>query len=201
MLSARSAPRRLLVGPVAVGVAMAVLTLQGGYAAGDEEEALSALRKIQKLSDGSVAGGRSVEFTDAEMTAFVRIYGATALPEGIHDPKLEFRDGGALIHARIDLEKAGASAGELPALMRLLLRGTREVVLDVEFSASDGYASSELVAVTIDGVEVPPVMLTWLLESYAPKELRPYLLGEDAKLSEGVRAIALFSGRAVVEAD
>ena len=90
----------------------------------DHDASLSAVRKFQQIADGAYASGTSVELSQDEMNAFLRYHAAASIPEGIQDPNLVFREGGAILSAQIDLEKATVSSESLPALMRLLLRGT-----------------------------------------------------------------------------
>ena len=164
----------------------------------NREASLSAARKFQSIAEGSLASGASVELLQDEMNAFVDFHAVERIPEGIEDPEIEFREGGAVIRARVDLEKAGASSDALPPLMRLLLRGSRSVALDVDYAARDGYAAAQLVSMTVEEVELGGPVLEWFLESFAPPEWRPYLLGEKIKLEGGVREIRLEAGRAVI---
>ena len=164
----------------------------------NREASLSAARKFQSIAEGSLVSGASVELLQDEMNAFVEFHAEERIPEGIEDPEIEFREGGAVIRARVDLEKAGASSDALPPLMRLLLRGSRSVALDVDYAARDGYAAAQLVSMTVEEVELGGPVLEWFLESFAPPEWRPYLLGEKIKLEGGVREIRLEAGRAVI---
>jgi hypothetical protein len=167
-------------------------------AAVDHDASLSAVRKFQQIADGAYASGTSVELSQDEMNAFLRYHAAASIPEGIQDPNLEFREGGAILSAQIDLEKATVSSESLPALMRLLLRGTRRVVLDIDYAVSEGYAVARLVSMTIEEVELGGPVLEWFLDSFAPPQLRPYLIGEKATRQEGVRETRLEPGRAVI---
>lgn len=162
------------------------------------QESLSAVRKLQTLADGSLRSGATVELLQGEMNAFLKFHAAGSVPEGVEDPELEFRDGGALVRARVDLEKAGASSDSLSPLMRLLLRGSRNISLDIDYSASDGFAEARLLSMTVEDVELGGAVLEWFLESLAPPEWQPYLLGERIRLKGSVREIRLERGRALV---
>ncbi len=167
-------------------------------AAVDQDASLSAARKFQKIAEGAYASGTSVEVSQDEMNAFLRFHAAASIPEGIRDAGLEFREGGAMLSAQVDLEKASASSEDLPALMRLLLRGTRRIVLDIDYAVSEGYAATRLVSMTIEDVELTGAVLEWFLDSFAPSELRPYLMGEKATRQQGVRETRLKPGHAVI---
>lgn len=164
----------------------------------NREASLSAARKFQSLADGSLASGTSVELLQVEMNAFLRFHAEARVPEGIEDPEIEFREGGAVIRAQVDLEKAGASSEALPPLMRLLMRGSRSVALDVDYAASGGYATAQLVTMTVEEVELGGPVLEWFLEAFAPPEWQPYLLGEQIRLGGGVQEVRLEAGRAVI---
>lgn len=165
------------------------------------EASQSAARKLQRVAEGAVASGESLVFLQDEINAYVRFEAAARIPQGVEDPELEFRDGGSLIRARIDLAKAGSSVQELPPLMRLLLRGTRTVTVDVDYQATDGYAVAKLVSMRIEELELSGAVLEWFLDAFSPPELRPYLLGQKVKLQGGVREVRLEPGRAVIVAD
>ncbi len=167
----------------------------------DEEASLSAARKFQRIMVGEIPSGESVSISDDEMNAFLRYHAAPNIPDGIREQKLTFRAGGALIQAQVDLEKASASSQDLPLLMRLLLRGMRTIVVDIDFAGQDGYGAARFVSIMIDEVELAGSVLDWFLESFAPPDLKPYLVGERAELPEGVREIRLEPGRAVVVAE
>lgn len=162
------------------------------------QESLSAVRKLQTLADGSLQSGATVELLQGEMNAFLKFHAAGSVPEGVEDPELEFRDGGALVRARVDLDKASASSDSLSPLMRLLLRGSRNISLDIDYSASDGFAEARLLSMTVEDVELGGAVLEWFLESLAPPEWQPYLLGERIRLKGSVREIRLERGRALI---
>ena len=162
------------------------------------QESLAAVQKLQALADGSLESGATVELLQNEMNAFLRFHAAGSVPEGVEDPELEFRDGGALVRARVDLDKAGKSSDSLSPLMRLLLRGSRTISLDLDYSASDGLAEARLLSMTVEDVELGGAVLEWFLDSLAPPEWRPYLLGERIRLKGFVREIRLERGRALI---
>ena len=170
-------------------------------AAISEEASLSAARKFQRLAAGEVPNGATVELPQDEMNAFLRYHAAPTVPDSVRDPEITFRDGGAVIRAVVDLEKAGESVQDLPALMRLLFRGTRRIALDVDFVGEGGFATTALVLIEIDGVELSGTVLEWFLGSFAPPELAPYLTGEPTRLPPGVAAVRLRPGLALIVAD
>ena len=135
------------------------------------------------------------------MNAFLRYHAAARIPDGVDDLELEFREGGAIIGARVDLEQAGEASKSLPFVMRLLLRGTRDITLDIDYSVSEGHASTKLVSMTIEGVQIEGEVLEWFLASFAPPELQPYLTGERAVRQQGVRETRLEPGQAVIVVD
>ncbi len=165
------------------------------------EASQSAARKLQRVAEGAVASGESLVLLQDEINAYLRFAAAARIPQGVEDPELEFRDGGSLIRARIDLAKAGSAVEELPPLMRLLLRGTRTVTLDVDYQASDGYAVAKLVSMRVEELELSGAVLEWFLDACSPPELRPYLLGQKVKLQGGMREVRLEPGRAVIVAE
>ena len=186
---------------IAISCWLAALGAFPALAAVDEEASLSAARKFQRIMAGEVPSGESVNISEDEMNAFLLHHAAPTIPDGIREQKLTFREGGAFIHAEVDLEAASASSEDLPFLMRLLLRGTRTIVVDVDFAGQDGHGAAQVVSIAIDEVELSGTVLEWFLESFAPPELRPYLVGGRTELPEGVQGIRLEPGRAVVVAE
>lgn len=170
-------------------------------AAISEEASLSAARKFQQLAAGEVPSGESVELQQDEMNAFLRYHAAPTVPDSIRDPEIKFREGGAVVRAEVDLEKAGESLQDLPVLMRFLLRGTRRIALDVDFVGERGFATTTLLLIEIDGVELSGTVLEWFLQSFAPAELAPYLTGEPTRLPPGVGAVRIRPGVALIVAD
>lgn len=170
-------------------------------AAISEEASLSAARKFQRLAAGEVPSGESVELQQDEMNAFLRYHAAPTVPDSISDLEIKFREGGAVVRAEVDLEKAGESLQDLPVLMRFLLRGTRRIALDVDFAGERGLATTALVLIEIDGVELSGTVLEWFLQSFAPPELAPYLTGEPARLPPGVAAVRIRPGIALIVAE
>ena len=166
----------------------------------DQETSLAAARKFQRLAAGEVASGDTVELSQDEMNSFLRYHPAASVPEGIREPEMQFREGGVVIRAEVDLEKAGEQSQDLSALMRLLLRGKRRIALDMDFAGNEGYGSAKLVSIVIDSVELSGSALQWFLESFAPPELAPYATGEATALQPGVDAIRLEPGRAMIVA-
>ena len=178
-------------------VLLLCLVPQVASAAVDEAASLSAVRKFQQLADPSLPSGTTVEFSEDEFNAFLKFHGAPSLPDGVEDPELSLRLGGAALGARVDLEKAGEALEDLPALMRLLLKGTRSVLVDVDFAIKDGRGSLKLISMQIESVHIPESILAWFIEAYAPPELRPYLTGEEAEMRMGLSELRLEPGRAV----
>lgn len=170
-------------------------------AAISEEASLSAARKFQRLAAGEVPSGESVELQQDEMNAFLRYHAAPTVPDSIRDLEITFREGGAVIRAEVDLERAGESLQDLPVLMRFLLRGTRRIALDVDFVGERGFATTTLLLIEIDGVELSGTVLDWFLQSFAPAELAPYLTGEPTRLPPGVGAVRIRPGVALIVAD
>ena len=167
-------------------------------AAVDEAASLSAARKFQQIAAGAYESGTSVEITQDEMNAFLRYHAAASIPQGIQDVSLEFRQGGAILSGQVDLERASVSSESLPYLFRYLLRGTRLIVLDIDYAVKEGDAVTKLISMTIEEVELAGPVLEWILDSLVPPELRTYLIGETATRQEGVRNTRLELGRAVI---
>ena len=173
------------------------LVVQLASSSVDEAASLSAARKFQQIAERSLPSGTEVQFSEDELNAFLKIHGAHSLPEGVKDPQLSLREGGAVLGAQIDLEAAGEAIERLPVLMRLLLKGTREVLVDVDFAIDDGRGSLKVVSMLIEGVEIPESVLDWFVEAYAPPEFRPYLMGEEADVRIGLSGLSLVPGRAI----
>ncbi len=184
---------------LAVGIGLALLgTLPVAYAGVSRDASQSAVQKLQGLSEGGFESGATVELSEDEMNSFLRFDAASTVPKGVEDLEVSFREGGAVISATVDLEKAGASLDGISPLMRLLMKGTRSVVVDADYSASDGHAVVALQSITVEGVELSGPLLEWFVESLAPRELQPYVMGERIEIEGAVSEIRLEPGRALI---
>ena len=177
--------------------AVGFLTPIGASATINEQASLSAVRKFQQISEQTLPSGTTVEFSEDELNAFLQFHGSPLVPDAVQDPELELRVGGAEFRAQIELGEAASASDSLPWMMRLLLRGTRAVAVDVDYSVREGRASAEIVRLTIEGVEIPGDVLEWLLEAYAPPELKPFLSGEQQEVGLGLRELRILEGLAV----
>lgn len=178
----------LLLGPV----------LAAGLAAENPEASQSVARKLQQVTEGSLPSGSSIEVTQEEMTAFLRHHGRPSIPEWMEDPQVEFRAGGVVLRGTANLDEAAATAENFPLVLRLLLRGTRVIVLDADYAVNEGLARVRLVSVAIDETELRGAVLEWLLEQLAPPELRPYLAGQTGVRQAGVRETRVVPGLMVL---
>ena len=163
----------------------------------DEQASLSAMRKFRQVSERSLPSGSTVDFSEDELNAFLRFHGSPLIPDGVQDAELDLREGGAEFRATIDLGRAASATDELPFMMRLLLRGTRAVAVDLDYRVQEHRASVEIVRLTIEGVEIPAEVLQWLLESYAPTQLKAFLSGDGTEVDIGLRDLHILEGSAV----
>ncbi len=170
-------------------------------AAVTEEESRSAAEKLRRIEGGELASGETVVLLEDELNAYLQYTGAGQLPAGVRDPSLQLRAGGAIVQAVIDLEQAGASLEQLPVVLRLLLRGTRSIAVDVDYQASDGSLAVRPVSLKVEDLALEGSVLKWFLEAFAPPEWQPYLDGERIELQSGVSDIRVEPGRAVIVAD
>ncbi len=168
------------------------------WAAADQQASASAADKLQRLAEGRYESGTIVEITEGEMNAFLRFHAAAAMPEGVRDAALEFRYGGAVIRALVNLDEVGDTATGLSPLVRMLLRGERNVAVDIDYEVREGEAALRIVSLTINEAEIGGAVLEWFLQAFAPPEVLPYLTGQERMHQEGVRETILEPGRAVV---
>ena len=167
-------------------------------ATADQELSVGVATKLRKIADGAYPSGTVVTVSQEEMTSYLRNDGAASVPALVQDLGVRFRDGGAVVSATVDLEKAGSEVVELPLLMRLLLRGRRPVALDIDYAVRDGMAAARLVSMVIEEVLVEGEALQRMVEFLAPLALSPYLSGESNVRQPGVREAHLEPGRAVI---
>ena len=189
------------IAALAVGIGLAlVAAAPPARASVSPEASQSAAEKFERLAEGELASGSAVELSEDELNSFLRFDAVDSMPEGVENPDVSLRAGGAVLRARVDLSAAGASFESLPPLMRLLLRGHRNVMADIDYAASDGYGKATLASITVDDVELSGPLLEWFVGSFAPVEVRPFLTGEPVKIT-GIREIRLEPGRAVIVAE
>ena len=161
------------------------------------ELSLEAARKFERIAGSGYPSGTAVTISQDEINSYLRFDGAARVPEGISDLEVEFREGGAIVSASVDLEKASSATEGLPVLMRLLIRGERAVVVDVDYSVEDGTAAARLVSVTIDDARFEGAVLSAVIAALAPVELSPYFEGDKTVRQQGVREARLEPGKAV----
>lgn len=168
------------------------------WAAIDQQASAAAAQKLQQLAEGRYESGTVVEITEDELNAFLRFHAAAAMPEGVRDPELEFRYGGAVIRALVNLDEVGGTATGLSPLVRMLLRGEQNVAVDIDYAVREGEAAVRVVGLTINEAEIGGAVLEWFLQAFAPPEVLPYLNGQSGMRQEGVRETVLEPGRALV---
>ncbi len=170
-------------------------------AATTPEASQSAVEKLDRIARAGLKSGETQILTEDELNSFLRYDAAAGIPEGIENVRVQLRNGGGLLEAVVDLEKAGAAQQDPPFFVKLLMRGTRTIRVDIDYAASSGYATVKIVSVAIDDFTLSGSALDWFLGSLAPESLQPYISGEPVPLEGGLSEVRVEPGHATFVAE
>jgi len=146
-------------------------------AAGDPTAAICRA-KLNLIKQNKATPGSVFVFPPAEINAWAREeLGEEDL--GIHDPKLEFGDGGTVtFNATVDLSKIAGKKSDITALFARLLEGQRPVKLTIRPETASGKITLHLISAEIAGIPLSGVILE-TLAGFVVQHIY-----EDAKVSE-----------------
>lgn len=140
-------------------------------------------------------------FSESEVNAYLGVYGATILPDGIANPQIRIGDRGRVtVHGLVDLDAVRKSRKRDWLDPMAYVTGSVEVSATGVVTASNGMGVAELESATLGGVAVPKSLLQELIRFYTTSQERPQGIGLDEpfELPAEIRSVAFEPGRATV---
>ena len=194
----------------ALPVALIVAALAAGPFAQERISKLEADRFQQKLTDivqyGEVPpkktrSARSLQITDAEVTAYLRYHATDDIPVGIVEPSLQaLGDGRVSGRAIVDLDavRKQKQRGWMDPMG--YLSGRLPVTAAGRLTTKAGVGRFELESAEVSGVPVPKAMLQELLSFYSRTPEKPAGINMDDpfELPSRIREIRVARGAATV---
>jgi len=185
-----------LVSPAAVGAQTAdTLTSEDG--ARLETKLVTILRQ----ADAEAPEPRLTTLSESEINAYLKFQGATQLPGGLTEPKLQIgADEAVSAEAVVDLNliRQQRARGWLDPLQ--YLAGRLRVTASGRVRSGDGMAQIEIESVTIADIPVPPQVLQELVRYYTRTDEHPdgTQLDQPIPLPYRIAELRLSPGQAVI---
>ena len=176
-----TAPRSLSIGAfllAAVIVLAGRYTLPAAWAAAapaevvTPEAAESAARKLERIAEAHDSGESfgTVRISEHEANSYLAFELADAIPAGVSDIVLQFMPGRISGTSVMDFDKLKEGLRTPPhPIAMFLLRGVHTVGVEGSTSGMNGTGQFQLERVLLDGVELPQMVVDYMIEQY----LRP----------------------------
>jgi hypothetical protein len=112
--------------------------------------------------------------SEAEINAYLDVYGPAFLPRGITDPEIRLGDNGRVrARATVDLNDVRRSRPRSWRDPLSYLTGSVEVVATGTVAADEGFGRAQLESATVAGVSIPRSVIDELLQFYTKTPERP----------------------------
>ena len=164
-------------------------------------DAQSAWRKLEFIERGHPSPGTRVQFTPAEINAWLADEARVRAPKAARNLRLELGNGRATGYGEIDfLQLHQAATGATPNwLLKNLLAGERPVRVSAIFHSENGRGRVDVERVEISGIAIDGPALDFLIENFV-RPMFPYAtIAEWFPLQYGVDHVAVSAtGVAVV---
>lgn len=142
-------------------------------------------RKFDLIDSGQAGRGSVIDFTPAELNAWVRAR-VPQMFEGVRFPRLQLETGAATGSAVVDFAKIAKSRGLVTnSLLARLIEGERPLKVSVRLESGGGRATVYLTSVELTGVTVSGALLDFLVKDFFvplfpdAKINQPFELGDD----------------------
>ena len=178
-----------------------LLSITAALWAVSPEESRSAAQKLDRISLGEMAPGERITLTQGEINSFLAYDYAGLIPEGIRNLRVEFESNTGVVSGRADFSRLGEAQDPATRLLLTMLRGEREFVARVRYSAADGQARADVESFQVDGRELKGPILDWIVQNYVATDLEGFALGEPIPLGHNLNEIRLQAGQAIVVAN
>lgn len=171
-----------------IAIASLAVLLHAG--AGDEYQ--SAKRKASLIEADKVPAQGSVSFTPGEVNAYAAQEARQEVPEGLRNPSISLGSGTARATALIDFAKVQTARGNPPGLLLgWMLRGERQVTVDVAIQADNGMARVDVQSVTVGGATLTGRALDMLIEYYVTPRYPEAAIGRPFELRHNIKRVTV----------
>jgi hypothetical protein len=169
-----------------------ILILLAVVCAATVEELQSAKRKAQAIEADRVPPQGSVSFTPGEVNAYAAEEVRKEVPDGLRSPKLELGAGTARGMALIDFGKIQTAKGSPSGLLLgMLLRGERQVAVDVAVQSENGTARVDVQSVSIGSAKLSGRALEMVIEYYVLPRYPDAAIGRPFQLRHNIKQVTV----------
>jgi len=198
--------RRDLVGVVCATVVALSFATQAAHQAGSSPSALDGERLLDKLIEISAnasarTAARPVIIYQREINAYLRFQAASEFPEGVTDPDVALRNGGAVsLGATVDLSAIRDARARGPLDPLRYFGGRLPVSADGLVRTLNGIGRVDIESVSIGGVPMPSSVLSELVRYYSRSDQHPdgIDVSEPFELPYGVTELRIEDDQVVV---
>ena len=129
----------------------------------------SAARKLHQIREAHQTGGSfgTVQISEQEANSYLAYDLAYAIPAGVSDVSLQFHPGRVSGTTRVDFDrlKEGLQTPPHP-IADYFLRGVHTVGVEGSAWGADGTGEFRIERVLLDGVELPQIVIDFMIEQY-----------------------------------
>jgi hypothetical protein len=160
--------------------------------AGAADEYQSAKRKALLIETDKVPPQGSIAFTPGEVNAYAAEEARKEVPEGLRNPVITLGSGTARGTALIDFAKVQTARGNPPGmLLGWLLRGEREVTVDVAIQSDNGTARVDVQSVTVGNATLSGRALDMVIEYYVMSRFPEAVIGKPFALRHNIKRVTV----------
>ena len=160
--------------------------------AGPVDDYQNAKRKALLIEADKVPPQGSVNFTPGEINAYAAAEARKEVPEGLRSPQITLGPGTIRASALIDFSKVQTASGNPPGLLlSMLLRGERQVTVDVSVQSDNGAARADVQSVTVGNATLSGRALEMVIEYYVLPRFPDAAIGRSFQLRHNVKRIAV----------
>jgi hypothetical protein len=151
-----------------------------------------AKAKAMLIEQDRAKANSNVFFTLEEVNAYAAEQVRAEVPDGIRNPRVSLGEGTATGTALIDFAKVQTSRGKPPGvLVNLLLRGEREVTVQVRMKSGNGQAEVEVQRVQVGSIPLSGAALRLVIDYYVLPRYPEAAIGRPFALRHRVREIVV----------
>jgi len=169
-------------------VRISILAFLALICTGTAGEYQSAKRKALLIETDKVPARGSVAFTLGEVNAYAAEEARQQVPEGLRSPSITLGAGTARGTALIDFAKVQTARGNPPnMLLGWLLRGERQVTVDVAIQSGNGTARVDVQSVTVGSATLSGRALDMVIEYYVLPRFPDAAIGRPFQLRHNIK--------------
>jgi len=150
----------------------------------------SARRKVDLIENDRATPRSSLFFNLQESNSYARVETYKAVGDAVRNPRVTFRSGTATGMALVDFAKLSAAKGRPPGkLLGWILKGEREVSVELRIASAEGKARVDVHRVEVSGIPISGAALNWLIENYLVPRYPDITIGKPFELRHGVERV------------